>query len=79
MIGEDSIKIFYERADCIFKYRDKVLAEIDKTDRNKIKMEMRYNKLQAKSRELEEQYKVLIEAIGLVESLFKKKALKNSS
>jgi hypothetical protein len=73
MIGEDSIKIFYERADCILKYRNKVLAEIDKTDRNKIKMEMRYNKLQAKSRELEEQYKVLIEAIGLIKPLFQKK------
>lgn len=73
MFGDESIRVFYERADCILKYRDKVLAEIDKTDRNKIKMEMRYNKLQVKRRELEAQYKILIEAIGLVESLFKKK------
>lgn len=79
MISEDSIKIFYERADCILKYRDKVLAEIDKTDRNKIKMEMRYNKLQAKYRELEAQYKILVKAIELIEPLFQKKALKNSS
>lgn len=73
MIGEDSIKIFYERADCILKYRDRILAEINKTDRNKIKIEMHYSRLQAKNRELEVQYKVLIKAIELIKPLFPEK------
>lgn len=73
MIGEDSVKIFYERADFILNHKNKVLAENKKIFRDIMKLEMRHNKLLAKSRELEAQYKVLVEAIELIKPLFKKK------
>lgn len=79
MIGEDSVKVFYERADCLLECRDKLNVDKNKIAKDKIKLEMKYNKVLAKSREVEAQYKILVEAIKLVEPLFKKKGLKNSS
>jgi hypothetical protein len=74
MIGEDSIRVFYERADCILKYRDKVKTKKEIIAKDIIRLEMEHSKCAAKDRELFYQYKILVEAIELVESLFKKKS-----